>query len=315
MQASAGPRHGGAAPDTQISQVHGVFGMGVDPIRLACAAGGGGYQGAAAAAAGVPAEVAGLLGQGMTAAGLQAILQQQSHRVPPEMVRLSLQGLPGVHFTSSLATQSSVCKGTDLRRCAHALGHLHLYLAVWEADRHHVNLQMSYFAAMHANLKAAEGVKPEPSALNNQQQAQMHAQVRTRRRSTFSGSTAWIANGRAEGWSEPLLASCDACMTVKMFWACARTHCSEAYSFLRWQRLWRCRFLFIEPAKLKVWSMIVGLQLAALAAAMNQGGNGAQQSAGMDAATLAALSGLLPPPTSMGSSAPPARENAAVAVS
>ena len=57
---------------------------------LCAAAASSGYPGTPPGAA---PDVSGLLGQGMTAAGLHTILQQQSHRMPPDVVRICCPGL------------------------------------------------------------------------------------------------------------------------------------------------------------------------------------------------------------------------------
>lgn len=72
----------------QLLELGGVQ-PGSSPLLCAAAASGG-YPGTPPGAA---PDVSGLLGQGMTAAGLHTILQQQSHRMPPDVVRIRCPGL------------------------------------------------------------------------------------------------------------------------------------------------------------------------------------------------------------------------------
>lgn len=80
--------------------------------RCPCAGGSGAYQSGTPVGrppAGGPPDIAGLLGAGMTAAGLQAILQQQSHRMPPEMVSLICTGYKCDMSASESEVSGNLC--------------------------------------------------------------------------------------------------------------------------------------------------------------------------------------------------------------
>lgn len=116
--------------------------------------------------------MAGLLGQGMTAAGLQAILQQQSHRMPPDMVRRNACLHVSVHTVGSVPC-------TQFLLYSSACPALHTSLSDDSVCDDAFNksvcccpLQLHYFATVLQNLQAAEATKPDPGAIQNQHQVQ-----------------------------------------------------------------------------------------------------------------------------------------------
>lgn len=146
--------------------------------------------------------------------------------------------------------------------------------------------QLHHFAGMYQNLKAVEASKPEPAAA--QSQAQVQASVR------FPCA--------------PVL-SVHLCSAASLSLLTRTVHAEmQAECNLNANLMCKDLLLWLADDCRLCW-----LQLAALAAAFpGASGAAAPQAGGLDAATLAALSGLQPPPASGIGNGPPGNDAAMI---